>query len=372
MKIAIDLRSLSTGSISGVENYTLNLLDNLLAQDKVNQYTLFYNSFSKIKLGDFHFVNSKVIYSKVPNKILNFGLKVKALKLEQLTGDFDLLFMPNLNQYHISNGAKLAITVHDLSPILAPEFYDTKRRLWHKFLNYKRAFQQANVLFAVSEYTKNDLIKVFGITPEKIKVTYPGIDHHLFNSAPKEQDQRRIRNYYGLPGDFYLFLSTIEPRKNLKTLIKAFEQTNNNVHLVIAGRLGWKFKQDFKQIKNSKKNARIKYVGYVPERDKPALIKSAKALVYPSFYEGFGFQPLEAFAVGTPVISSGLTSLPEVVNDAGLLINPYSAEDLSFALNEIISNKILRTQLIEKGLLRAQQFSWKKTAHQVLNSFNSL
>ena len=372
MKIAIDLRSLSSGSISGVENYTLNLLDNLLKLDKTNQYTLFYNSLFNKQLGDFHYVNSKVIHSRLPNKVLNIGLKLKALKLEQLAGDFDLLFMPNLNQYHISNSAKLVITTHDLSPVLTPEFYDVKRRMWHKFLNYKRAFARANILFAVSEYTKNDLIKVFNIAPEKIKVIYPGLDHNIFNPSVMEEDQRNLRNRYGLPGDFYLFLSTIEPRKNLKTLIRAFEQVNNSVHLVIAGRLGWKYKKDFALIKKSKKNAKIKYIGYISESDKPALIKMAKALVYPSFYEGFGFQPLEAFASGTPVIASHVTSLPEVVSGAGLLINPYSVDDLSFALTEIVANKALRASLIEKGLLQAKKFTWVKTAEEVLNNFKLL
>ncbi|MFA5991694.1 MAG: glycosyltransferase family 1 protein [Candidatus Doudnabacteria bacterium] len=372
MKIAIDLRSLSSGSISGVENYTLNLLDNLLKIDKINQYTLFYNSFSNKKLGDFHYVNSKVVHSRLPNKILNIGLKIKALKLEQLAGDFDLLFMPNLNQFNIAQTAKLVITAHDLSPVLTPEFYDIKRRLWHKFLNYKKAFNRANILFAVSEHTKNDLIKVFDISADKIKVIYPGLDHNLFNPNSMEVEQRDLRNRYGLPGDFYLFLSTVEPRKNLKTLIKAFEQVDNGAYLVIAGRLGWKYRQDFDLIKKSKKNAKIKYIGYISESDKPALIKLAKALVYPSFYEGFGFQPLEAFASGTPVIASGITSLPEVVSNAGLLINPYSVDDLSFALREIVTNKDLRASLIQKGLEQAKKFTWEKTAQEVLNNFKLL
>ncbi len=372
MKIAVDLRSLSSGSISGVENYTLNLLDNLLKLDKVNQYTLFYNSVSNRQLGDFHYVNSKVVHSRVPNKLLNIGLKLKAIRLEKLAGEFDLLFMPNLNQYHIADKAKLVITAHDLSPVLTPEFYDAKRRLWHKFLNYKQAFNRANILFAVSEYTKNDLIKVFNINPEKIKVIYPGIDHDLFSPNLSEDQQRNLRNRYGLPGDFYLLLSTIEPRKNLKTLIKAFEQVNNPASLVIAGRLGWKYKRDFALIKKSKKNAKIKYIGYISESDKPALIKLAKALVYPSFYEGFGFQPLEAFGLGTPVIASQVTSLPEVVADAGLLINPYNVNDLTFALNQIVDNKLLRANLIEKGFLRAKQFTWQKCAEEVLQNFKQI
>src|SRR5205823_1174861 len=111
----------------------------------------------------------------------------------------------------------------DLSPIVTPEFYNFKRRLWHKFLNYKAAFERANVLFAVSEYTKQDLIKIFGLKPQKIIVIYPGVDHKAFRPGIINEELRLVRNIYGLPGKFILFLNTIEPRKNLAGLIKAFE-----------------------------------------------------------------------------------------------------------------------------------------------------
>ena len=167
MKIAIDLRSLSSGTISGVENYTLNLLENLLREDRQNRYLLFYNSLRRKNLPDFHFVNSQVKQTRIPSKILNLALKLNLVKMEKIFGDVDWLFMPNLNQFSIGPKVKLAITVHDLSPVVNPGFYDLKRRIWHRFLNYRQAFERANVLFAVSEYTKNDLIRIFNIPPEK-------------------------------------------------------------------------------------------------------------------------------------------------------------------------------------------------------------
>lgn len=366
MKIAIDLRSLSGAKISGVENYTLNLLDNLLRLDKTNEYTLFNNAFSKGSLGDFHYVNSKIRNSRIPNKVLNLALKFKLVSLEKLAGDFDCLFMPNLNQFNVSPKAKVILTVHDLSPVAAPEFYDIKRRIWHRFLSYKKAFDRANVLLAVSEYTKNDLIKIFKVPAEKIKVIYPGVDHGIFNPNISVTDLRLVRNIYNLPGEFILFLNTIEPRKNLSKLIKAFEQQDSSANLVIAGKLGWKFSKDFDLIKKSKKSAKIKYIGYVEEKHKSALVKLAKVLVYPSFYEGFGFQPLEAMAVGTPVIASQVTSVPEVVGDAGLLINPYSAGDIITALKDVLENEALREMLITKGYAQAQKFRWEAAAQKVL------
>ncbi|HYV33390.1 MAG TPA: glycosyltransferase family 1 protein [Candidatus Limnocylindria bacterium] len=372
MKIAIDLRSLSSGTISGVENYCLNLLENLLAMDRQNEYVLFYNGFVKKDLPNFHFVNSRVKLTRIPNKILNLGFKLGVIKLEKLIGNFDCLFMPNLNQFSISSSAKLAITVHDLSPVVTPEFYDVKRRIWHKFLNYKKAFNRANVLFAVSEYTKNDLIKIFNIKPEKIKVIYPGTAS-LSNSMELDSERlRAARNEYDLPGKFILFLNTIEPRKNLSGLIKAFEQADTDAWLVIAGRLGWKYSKDFALIKHSKKSAKIKYIGYVEEKYKPALIKLASALVYPSFYEGFGFQPLEAMGVGTPVMASQLTSLPEVVGQAGLLVNPYDVNNMVVGLEQILKNRELISNLKSQGHEQAKKFSWHKAAEQVLASFKTL
>jgi glycosyltransferase involved in cell wall biosynthesis len=372
MKIAVDLRSLSSGSVSGVENYTLNLLEHLLAQDKRNQYLLFYNSFRDVKISDFHYVNSQIKRTKIPNKVLNLAFKLGAVKLEKLIGPFDCLFMPNLSQFHISPQAKLAVTVHDLSPAVTPEFYDLKRDLWHKFLNYKKAFSRANVIFTVSEYTKKDLIRLYNVNEAKIKVAYPGIDRKDFNPDIPVSKLRQARNIYGLPGDYILFLNTIEPRKNLTSLVKAFDLLDYPADLVIVGRKGWKYREIFRQIKQSKKFGRIKYLGYVPEADKPAIIKLAKVLVYPSFYEGFGFQPLEAQACGVPTVVSQVTALPEVVGDASLLIDPYNVENLANALKLILADNRLREKLIEKGLQRVKEFNWEKTASKVLEELNQI
>lgn len=372
MKIAIDLRSLQSGRLSGVENYTLNLLERLLPFDSQNSYTLFYNSWGKSNLPDLHFVNSQMRQTRYPNKILNLGLKFGLTKLEKLAGNFDCLFMPNLNQFNIRSKAKLALTVHDLSPVVTPEFYNFKRRLWHKFLNYSKAFARADIIFAVSEFTKQDLVKIFNIPEGKIKVIYPGIDKNVFNPEIKIEKLREVRNIYSLPGDFILFLNTIEPRKNLVNLIKAFENLNGPEYLVIAGKRGWKENEIFRTIAKSPKRSRIKYIGYVEEADKPALIKMAKILAYPSFYEGFGFQPLEAMAVGTPTIVSQVTALPEVVGGASLLINPYNIVDLTKAMEEILNSEDLRKKLVAKGMTRVSEFNWDTSAKKVLEELNKL
>lgn len=366
MKIAIDLRSLQSGTVSGVENYTLNLLKKLLTMDKRNTYLLFHSSFKKMNLPEFNFINAKVIKSRWPNKLLNLLFKLKLKSLESIIGNFDILFMPNLNVVNIRNQTKLAITVHDASFAVLPEYYDVKRKLWHKFLNVKRLLKRANMIFAVSNYTKNDLIKIYNLPEEKIKVVYPGVDTRIFNPNIPALNMRKLRNTYALPGKFFLFLNTLEPRKNLIGAIKAFEQIRTNTHLVIAGRKGWKTAPILRRIKNSKKKHRIHYMGYINEAEKPALLKMSTALIYPSFYEGFGFQPLEAMAVGTPVIASQITALPEVVGDAGILINPYNTRDIVQAMAVIDCNEELRNLLIKKGQERVGIFNWHITAQQTL------
>lgn len=372
MRIAIDLRCLQGGEFTGVENYTLNLLDQMLAMDKKNSYTLFFNSFFGKLPGEFHYINSKTKFTRFPNRFLNLAFKLRLAEFEKLAGSADWVFMPNPNQINLSSGTKLALTVHDLSLIVTPGFYNLKRRLWHKFLNLKKLCQRATVIFSVSEYTKLDLVRLLGVPESKIFITRPGPGAGFSSFAETENELRQTRNFYGLPGDYILFLSTVEPRKNLLGLLKAFEFLKSPVNLVIAGKWGWKNFKLAQAIKRSPKFQKIKYLGYLPEKDKALVIKMAKVLVYPSFYEGFGFQPLEAFCLGVPVIAGSAAAIPEIAQGAALLVNPFNIADLSNALNEVLTNDRLRHQLISRGLMNASRFSWKTAAQETLNILNSL
>lgn len=367
MRIAIDIRCLQSGTVSGVENYTNNLLEELLVMDKLNTYSLFYNSHKRLALPEFNYINAAIIKSNIPNRLLNLLFKLKVSSLESLIGDFDCLFMPNLNVINVRPNTKIILTVHDLSYVSLPEFYDLKRNLWHRFLNVPKLLKRADLIFAVSHYTKNDLIKYYDLPEEKIKVIYPGVDSQIFHPDIRHDELRNVRNIYGLPGEYFLCLNTLEPRKNLIGSIQAFEQIKSKSHLVIAGKKGWKTRQIVRKIQNSKKKLLIHYIGYVAEEHKPALLKMAKALLYPSFYEGFGFQALEAMAVGTPAIVSQITSLPEVVKNAAMLVDPYNLGDLIKAMDEFANNPALRDFFIKKGLDHASNFSWQITARQTLS-----
>lgn len=370
MKIAIDLRSLNNGAMSGVETYILNLLEHMLPMDKENRYTLFYNAFRGNNVHGLQYINSELVAKHVPNKILNLSLRtLNYPKFEDFIGDFDWLFLPNLNQFSVRATTKVALTVHDLSPVVLPECFSLKGRAWHWFIRMRKMLERANLIFAVSEYTKYDIVRLFGIDEKKIVVTHEGVNNKLFNSHISEAFLRNVRNIYNLPGDFILFLATVEPRKNLLNLIEAFEQLDLPTHLVIAGKKGWKYEKIFERIKNSPKAKYIRYLGYVNEVHKPALMKLSRVFAFPSIYEGFGLPPLEAMAVGTPVLTSGVTSLPEVCGSAALLVNPHSSEEISRGLYHLMTDENLRGQMISDGFRQVSKFSWDVTARKVIDKF---
>ena len=373
MKIAIDLRGLQNGLISGVENYILNLLEHLIPADSANSFILLTNSYRSSGFSHLKFINTTTVSGRIPNRLLNLSLKAfNYPKFEKLFQPFDCLFLPNFNQFAIAPATKLVITVHDLSPIVTPEFYDSRRRLWHIFVNIKKSLERANSIIAVSEFTKQELIRIYSLPPDKITVTPLGVQQTLFRPDLPAAGLRRTRNIYGLPSNFLLFIGTLEPRKNIPMLVRAFERLDDDVDLVIAGRQGWKYKTILNLIANSPKRGRIKYIGYIEEEHKPYLLKLAKALVWPSLYEGFGLPPIEAMSVGTPVITSQVTSLPETVAKAAVMVDPYSIPDLARATSILLNDQAVRENLVEQGYLQAKKFGWERTAEKTREVFNNL
>jgi glycosyltransferase involved in cell wall biosynthesis len=387
MNIAIDIRCLLENNYSGVPQYTYHLLKNLFKIDSKNQYYLFYNKynskdiFSNIKeINELtEFKNVKIVGFDYPNKFFNLALRLfnypKIDKLiERQTGDkIDLFFLPNPNFISLSAECKLIMTMHDLSFERYPEFFAGKDnfgidylrgRFWHKYVGVKNICQKADKIIAVSESTKNDLVDIYGIEEKKIQVVYEAPSVRIMNY------ELRIKN----KEEYILFLGTLEPRKNIESIIKAFELLTTNyklptINLKIAGKKGWLYEHLFELVENSKVKDRIKFIGYVAEEDKAELYTNAKLFIFPAYYEGFGLPPLEAMSYGCPVVVSNSSSLPEVVGDAGILVNPYNISEIAQAMKEILSDEELRNDLIAKGLKRAEMFSWEKTARETLEIF---
>jgi len=401
MKIGVDIRILAKGTRTGVENYTINLLSRLLPLDKSKKYKLFYNGFKKPKL-DYPWLKSsnlKIKTLRFPNRIFDLFLRfLKFPKIDKVLKGVDVFLSPHFLLTPVSSNVKTIIVFYDLSFVRFPEFFSLPKLFWHKFVYPKYQAQKADLIVAISESTKKDLINLYGINPEKIKVIYPGAGNEF---KPMERNNPRlleVKEKYRLPHNFILYFGTIEPRKNILGLIKAFEQIKeaknlpllqirwqgfegvvkkeeeknvdfSDLKLVIAGSKGWLYKNVFKKAKESRFGKDIIFTGFIEEEDKPYLYNLADVFVYPSFFEGFGLPPLDAMACGVPTIVSNNSSLPEVVGNGAITVDANNIDELSFTIRKVLENRELKDYLTKRGLSRAKKFDWEKTAQEFLNLF---
>jgi len=377
MKIGIDIRTLMDAEYSGVPEYTLNLIKEILRLDSNNEYKLFYNSFTNLenRIPKFEGSNVKIIKTSYPNKIFNYGFQkiLDRPKIDEFM-DVDVFFLPHMNFVSLSRDVKKIIAIHDLSFLRYPDFFSWRKNIWHKIVNIKKLLDNFDVVVAVSENTKKDLIELCGVKPEKIKVIYSAIDKD-YKKIEDQEKLAKIKSKYNLPEKFILFLATLEPRKNVDGLIQAFDKFQEkhsefeNYKLIIVGGKGWRGRKIFEAWQKAKNKDKINFLGYIERNDKKYLYNLASLFVYPSFYEGFGFPPLEAIASGAPVISSNSSSLPEILKDNAILINPYDISEISEAIYQMISHDRLRKKISGKALDYARNFSWEKTAREYIDLF---
>lgn len=370
MNIGVDIRPLMTAPRTGVGEYTYELLDAILKIDRENQYFLFFNSWSDVSknIPAWEYGNIKFVAKHFPNKLLNGAMRLLGFpRLDSVCGKVDVFFSPNLNFTAVSRNTKFILTVHDLSYKFFPEFSTAKQFWWHKAVAPKKQCRRADLILTPSENTKRDIVNFYKINPEKIKVIYPGAVNCLAAESKEE-----IRKKYSLPDKYILFLGTIEPRKNIIGLIESFEQTKGDLFLVIAGAPGWKNKEILERAKRSEASARIKFLGFVPAKDKPALYAGARAFIYPSIYEGFGFPVLEAMGAGVPVITSNRSSIPEITGTTAYLIDPTRPDQLTRAMDELTHDEILSQWHSVRGREQAKKFYWQKAANEWLNCVRDL
>ncbi len=375
MRILVDIRHLSTGEPSGVGEYTIQLLNALFAIDKKNEYTLLSSGKKKPDLSACRLSPSvSHLHIPLPNKLLN--LRTALLRHPTLNWHvrepIDLIFLPNLNIVSLPNDIPTVLTVHDLSWKFFPEFYSRKMRLWHKAARPHELITHANQLIVPSQSTSIDLQTFFGVSDKKIHTIAHGIDP-IFSPRMHARDHG-VRSRHKLPRRFALFVGTLEPRKNVLGLIEGIKRyrdvSRDDLHLVLVGKWGWKSTQLRHRLWKRDVSAWVHRIGYIPAQDRPALYRSASVFVWPSIYEGFGLPVLEAMASGIPTITSRHSSLPELTSDASLLIDPYNSADISDALSQILHSTPLQQHLKERGLKRASDFSWEKTALATLCVFD--
>lgn len=380
MDIGIDIRMLARGARAGVQVYLINLLNYLPQLDPAVGYRLFYNGFKKVKL-DFPWVdfkNVKVYPFSFPNRFIDLSIKIFGRpRLDKLLGGTDLFFSPHFFSAPLSPGVAKVTTFHDLSFEREPRFFSLRQRIWHWQVRARNAAKSSAKLIAVSNSTKQDLVNLYKIKPEKIEVVYSGIDPVFRNlsEAEKDKEKFRLRRKYGLAENFILYVGTIEPRKNIGAIIKAFNLLKQHKEfadfgLVLAGGFGWLFGDILRIWRSSPFRDDIKFIGSVWE-ERLGLYNLARIFVYPSFFEGFGFPPLEAMACGTPTIVSNSSSLPEVVGAAAISVDPCKIDEIYAAIKLVLEDKELYRSLQLKGIERAALFSWEKCSRETLDVLKS-
>ena len=366
MNIGYDASRAFIGNRTGTENYSFQILKNLIQIDQSNKYYIYLRQLASSQSvalstqGDALNNNLKFIPIPFPRLWTQAGLAKQTFK-----DHLDVLFIPAHTIPLIRRpGLKTVVTVHDLGAEFLPKTHQIKQRLYLNLMTHHQ-LKSATHIITVSKATKEDLIKRVGIPEKKITVVYEGYNKELFK--PQKGDTLNITlKQFGLKNqEYFLFVGTIQPRKNLARLIEAFAALNNPPKLILAGSKGWLSDEIYELPKKLGIEDSVKFLGYVPDEKLPALYSGAKAFLFPSLFEGFGLPVLEAMACGCPVLTSNISSLPEVAGKAAILVNPYSVEEIAQGIEEI-KTQDTRNKLIKSGFEHVKKFSWEKAARETL------
>ncbi len=260
-------------------------------------------------------------------------------------------------------GARSVFTLHDAAYLRYPEHHLLQNRLYLRWM-MPRFLKRADHVICVSEFTRQDALRFYNLQPEKVSVILEGVEPR-FQPVSDPDTRAAVRSRLKLPERFVLYVGTLEPRKNLGTLLRAFGAVaaeDPDVGLVIAGGKGWLYEPFMEQVRASGLEHRLTFTGFVPDEDLPVLLSLATVFAFPSVFEGFGFPPLEAMACGTPVLCSNAASLPEIVGDAGLQLPPLDVDAWAGALRRALADVDLRRDLAQRGLARAKRFTWEAAA----------
>ena len=375
IRVAVNATVINEKEKTGIALFALNLLNSLQKLDQANRYDIF--TLTGSDTGLINGANFKI--RPLPGFIRHLpylnqwmiwyawyytghSCQLSAMKPGVLLSlDFDV---------PLYNKCPSVCMIYDLTPLIFKDMFPLHFRVRYRWqLNH--AAGNAAKIIAISEDSKKDIVNYLGVDPQKVIVAYPGFDSRLFKPESDLQKVQKFKEKYALGDQYILFMGAWNARKNIIRIIEAFELLKNEHgikhKLVLAGKRAWKDEIIFEKIKSSPFNSEIIIPGYLPYESVPVLMSGADMFIFPSLHEGFGIPPLEAMACGTPVITSGVSSLPEVVGDAGLLVDPYNVSDIASAMYRLISEPGLRETMIGKGLERARLFSWERTARTVLS-----
>ncbi len=390
MVIGIDASRAFDKERTGTENYSFALINALAKLKTKTQFIVYLRPNSNIDQKDWP-DNFRFVTLSLPRLWTQVGLAAATFIYKM-----DVLFVPShtLPVIH-SRNLKTVVTVHDLGAEYLPKTHQLKQRLYLKWItNFQ--LKSATKIIAVSNATKNDLIQKVHIPSSKIEVIYEGVNREVFRVI-KDDILRDVLKHFDVEDQkYFLFVGTIQPRKNLIRLIEAFSRFTAgpvssvslvrphpdligtaveardpsslppaSLKLVLVGAKGWMFDQIYALPKKLGIEDKVKFLGRVSDTELATLYRGSKGLVYPSLFEGFGLPILEAFACGCPVLTSNISSMPEIAGEAAILVDPYSVDDIVKGMIRII-NQELRVRLIKAGLAQVDKFSWENCAQKTL------
>lgn len=374
LRVAADYRP-AEGNRSGIGRYVYEILQRIHGRPDVRVSLLTSSPFRPIRSpenrGD---LNRTKPYGQVPfpfKKLVRLGYtEPEGYRVLKKTCFQILWSTSHVVPGHLVKGPwRHVVTVHDLASRYFPETLEAP--VLAQLRRLEKHVAAADAVLTVSQTTKRDLVTLLNVAPEKIEVVYNGVSEHFrrLNGVPE-----RVKRQYRLPDRFLLFVGTVEPRKNLTGLVKAFDLAARQIPhaLVIVGATGWKTAPLSQVVNESPFRDRIVFTGYVDDGDLPAFYNLADALVYPSLYEGFGIPVIEAMACGTPVVTSNGSALAEISGHAALLVDPHEIAQIANAIEQVVSDSTLRDNLRSKGFERAKHFSWDAAASQIVTCFHAL
>ena len=366
MRIGIDARIVHYAR-GGIRNYVLHLLDALASLDQDTPYYVLHSRkdrHSRLPGGNFHRV---ACWTPSHHRLERWALGMEAARLR-----LDLLHTTDFIPPAWGCRRSL-VTVHDLNFLLYPQFLTAEsRRYYNQQIEW--AVQRADHILADSHATKSDLVSLLDVPAEKVTVVHLAADPVFHPLA--ESDTRRIAARYGLEPGYVLAVGTLEPRKNLTGLLQAYrlliDMEATTAPLVLVGGKGWLYDDVFERVEVLHLGGRVRFLHDVPDADLPALYNAAGVLTTPSFYEGFGLPALEAMSCGTPVVVADRASLPEVVGEAGILVDPDDPGDIARALARVVADESLRARMRELGLVQASTFTWERAAKATLAVYREI
>jgi glycosyltransferase involved in cell wall biosynthesis len=372
IRVLLDSQPL-LGRRTGIGRYVERLTASL--QEEGADLFYWFNQLSSIEvLNSLDIPPHKIRNSKYIYKV------IRRLMKPNFTHDFPVDIFEPFDIFHGSNfityktkRAKSVLTVHDLAFLQFPEVA-SKETYRHHSLWLPYSINKADHIIAVSQCTKEDIIRCYGVPSQKISVIYLAADDQIQKECKPLSE--KVRKKYNLPKDYALYVGTIEPRKNIPFMLEGFALAKKRYKfphkLVIAGAKGWKYEKVYETLEKYQLHNEVIFTGYVEDEDLPSIYKNADVFLFPSRYEGFGIPVLEAMQCGVAVIASNVSSLPEIVGKAGRLVSLKNIEEFIDSIGELLTNETKRKEYEEAGKFQAQLFSWKKTASETLAVYEHL